>query len=67
MEQALTSFGPAGAAVAIVWIFIRYFVPILNKLSEAVDKNTEVTSEMHKFLENLNGSLEKSVKAKQKK
>lgn len=64
--EALSAFGPAGAAVGIVWIFIRYMSPTVDRLANSIDKNTQVTNETYKFLKNLNGDLKKVVDKKRK-
>jgi len=62
--EILAQFGPAGAIVAVVWIFVKYFVPVIEKLSKAIDQNTRVTKETKEFLVNLNGSLKRTVQEK---
>lgn len=62
--EALTSFGPAGAVVAVVWLFFRYLVPAIDKLSTAIDANTKATTENHKFMKNLNGELKAAAQKK---
>lgn len=74
--DVLAQFGPAGAIVAVVMLFLKYLSDAtkqtnrintehhktLRSLSKSIDKNTKVTEETHRFLKSLNGSLAKAVK-----
>lgn len=62
----ISTLGPAGAAVAIVWLFLRFMREAFSKLTVAVDKNTASNDQLHKFMVALNGSLKKVVKEKKK-
>lgn len=44
----LSSFGPAGAVVAVVWLFFKYLVPAIDRLSKNIAANT-------KYLQDRNG------------
>lgn len=62
--ETLTSFGPAGAVVAVVWLFFKYLVPAIDRLSDKVEKSMAVDREMLKFMKNLNGELKKAAEKK---
>lgn len=59
-----TALGPAGAAVAIVFLFVKLLIPAINKLTISIDHNTKVTQETFKFMKNLNGELKKAAQKK---
>lgn len=76
--EFLQSFGPAGAAVAIVFLFLKYMKEeaehrdeVIDRMIQSVDLNTKATSQNTKvskqnydFLKNLNGELKKAAKNK---
>lgn len=68
-------FGLAGVVIAALFWYIikkdKFISDLMDKndarhqrFTESINANTEVTTETHKFLVNLNGKLEKSVKEK---
>lgn len=68
-------FGLAGVVIAALFWYIikkdKFISDLMDKndarhqrFTESINANTEVTKETHKFLVNLNGKLEKSVKEK---
>lgn len=60
----LTTLGPAGAAVAIVFLFLKFLIPVIDKLTISIDHNTKVTQETFKFMKGLNGELKKAAQKK---
>lgn len=62
--DVLAAFGPSGAAVAIVFLFIKYFAPVIINLTQTIEQNTKVTNESYQYLKNLNGELRKATKKK---
>lgn len=64
-----SQLGAAGAVVVVVYLFLRFMRDegvkrdeSHLKLTDAIDRNTEVTNETYKYLKHRNGSFEKLIK-----
>lgn len=79
--DALTSFGPSGAAVAVVILFLKYlkeegsrrdkreekFTKAINTSNKLNRDNSKLISETYQFMKNLNGELKKAAQKKLEK
>lgn len=72
MPEQFSQFGASGAVVVVVFMFLKFMrderlasVKSHDKLVDSLDKNTRVSQQTYEFLENLNGSMRRTVRQKQ--
>ena len=67
----LSTLGPAGAAVAIVFLFLKFLKESMGHLTASINRQVAASEsqkkssdEVLKFMKNLNGELKKAAQKK---